>query len=330
MRCGFCGHEWDVTPDWLVRFDEATAGCPACGTDCRSEDRPNFCADPGDQAHYDHAVRAAYWYHSSTHVTWPDHDFDPATCLTEEIRRRMEAATGPGAVQRWTERQKAKALHVGSYEAAIENMFRRMHDEASSLDQFYLYRVQLDPSCSIHPGIEQEPTNWLGDAYLADVCSPETTVFRYVNVHEDPSGVSLAIEPAAVLAVQRISIPLAGDPADPWVASATQRLIAAAAKPVPASPAGRRGKPWRQASPLSAEAHALELEIAEALPPRLRRRFRVDIDEDAVRQRPADLAIKLAGLARLVTRPEVTLKTLDAESWQDAASARRDPDALSS
>ncbi len=38
----------------------------------------------------------------------------------------------------------SKALHVGTYEAAIENMLRRMNDELDSHAQFYLYRVELD------------------------------------------------------------------------------------------------------------------------------------------------------------------------------------------
>ncbi|MDQ7993287.1 MAG: hypothetical protein AAGC63_09310, partial [Propionicimonas sp.] len=76
--------------------------------------------------------------------------------------------TGPGSVERWTARQKAKALHIGTYEAAIENMVRRKADQSGSGEQFFLYRVELSPDCVIEPGVHKEPTNFVGDAHLAD------------------------------------------------------------------------------------------------------------------------------------------------------------------
>lgn len=36
-----------------------------------------------------------------------------------------------------------RELHVGTYETAIENMLRRMHDEAEAQSVFYLHRVAL-------------------------------------------------------------------------------------------------------------------------------------------------------------------------------------------
>ncbi|MEU2142075.1 hypothetical protein [Nocardia rhamnosiphila] len=101
-------------------------------------------------------MRGLYWYHSSTHAVWPDRDFDPAAQLTDETKRRMESQTGPGAVERWAARQKSKALHVGTYEAAIESMLRRMDNQSDAASQFYLHRVQLRSDCAIEPGIHIE------------------------------------------------------------------------------------------------------------------------------------------------------------------------------
>lgn len=316
MRCGSCGEEWLASAEWLDRFNQALVACQVCGTDCRSQDRPDFCADPDDPVHDDSALTSFYWYHTSTHENWPNSDFDPAASLTEETKRRMESiGSGVGAVERWAERQKAKALHVGTYEAAIESMFRRMSDQADSSDRFYLYRVELDHHCVVEPDVHPEPTNWVGDAYLADVCAPGTSVLRYVNVHEDQSSVSLAIEPSAVRAVQMTLLPVASDSSDPWVLEATERLLVAASKLSQESKPERQS--WgRETSALSSEARVLEAEIAAGLPSPLRERFSVGFDEEAFGAAPNAYPMKLVGLKRLVTSARATLEALDAQPWR--------------
>jgi hypothetical protein len=170
MRCGSCRHEWHVDAEWLDRFDQGEESCPMCGTDCQVEGRPNFWAVRDDPSYDDSKVREMYWYHTSTHSNWPDRGFDPAARLAEVTKQRMQQIGTDGrALERWTEGQRAKALHVGTYEAAIENMFRRMSSQDGSTDQFYLYRVQLSPDCVTDPGVHQEPTNFLGDAHLGRV-----------------------------------------------------------------------------------------------------------------------------------------------------------------
>ena len=135
-------------------------------------------------------------------------------------------------------------LHIGTYESAIENMFRRMRDQDGSAEQFYLYRVRLSPDCVIEAGVHQEPTDFVGDARLADVCGPGVNTFRYVNTHEDPSSVSLANEVDAIHAVQRILIPLPVQATDSWVTDATSRLLEAASRPAlsPKSAADSTGR----------------------------------------------------------------------------------------
>jgi hypothetical protein len=318
MRCGSCHHEWIVTQDWLDRFNRALEACPMCGTDCRAEDRPQFYSTPGDPLNDDSAVRGVYWYHSSTHANWPNRNFDPTAFLTDVTKHRMEkSGSGVGAVARWAERQKAKALHVGTYEAAIENVFRRIDDQGDALDKFHLYRVQLSPLCAIAPGVHQEPTDWMGNAYLADVCPPVTNVFRYVNVHEDPSSVSLALEASAIGAVQRIVIPLPVDSTDPWVAQATARLVHAATKPSPPSKSTPRGWSLPAISALSAEARTLESEIASHLPLAIGDRFNLGFDEYGVEANATAYSMKLVGLARLVTHAQAVFDSLDGQPWRE-------------
>lgn len=313
MRCGSCRHEWRVTAQWLDRFNQALEACPNCGTDCQGEDRPDFCAEPIDPSHDDSIVRELYWYHSSTHENWPDKDFDPAGRLTDVTKQRMEEiGSRIGAVERWANRQKTKALHVGTYEAAIENMFRRMNDQSGSADQFFLYRVQLSPNCVIEPGVHQEPTDFVGDAHLAEACGPGVNTLRYVNVHEDPSSISLAVDLDAIHTVQIISIPLPIDAADSWALDATARLLDAVSQPP--LPLQR----WMRQAPsaLVSEARRLEKEISTRLPLALRERFSAAFDEAIFEMDPGAFPAKLIGLARLVTDPQAVLDSLDAQQWR--------------
>src|SRR5699024_2742462 len=103
---------------------------------------PRVTVDAGDPALNDDLVAQFFWYHTSTQPDWPSRDFDPAADLTPGIRRMMG---GDERVTAWAARQRAKALHVGTYEAAVHNMLRRMRDQADRGNQFYLYRVHLKP-----------------------------------------------------------------------------------------------------------------------------------------------------------------------------------------
>lgn len=316
MRCGTCGHEWFVNEQWLDRFNQGLEPCPRCGTDCQVEHRPDFCARPDDPSHNNTTVIGSHWYHSSTHENWPGRNFDPAEDCTEDTRRRMEAMAGPRSVERWAERQKAKALHIGTYEAAIENMFRRMDDQSGSGEQFFLHRVKLSPDCVIEAGVHKEPTNWVGDAYLADVCGPGVNVYRYVNVHEDPSGVSLAVDPTAIHAVQSIPIPLPVDGAHPWIVDATARLTDAVSMP-PVQPTGiLRKMVGRPTSALASEARKLENEVASSLPFASRTRIDAGFAEAAFAATPTAFPAKLLGLTKLVTDFQAVIDAFDSQPWR--------------
>lgn len=318
MRCGSCRRVWRVNAEWLNLFDQALESCPDCGTDCQSEDRPNFCAEQDDAAHDDSLVRELYWYHSSTHANWPAKDFDPTALLTDVTKQRMRAVgCGGGGLERWAERQRTKALHIGTYESAIENMFRRMRDQDGSAEQFYLYRVRLSPDCVIEAGVHQEPTDFVGDARLADVCGPGVNTFRYVNTHEDPSSVSLAIEVDAIHAVQRISVPLPVHAADSWVLDATSRLLDVASRPAPLPRSALERMRRQMLSALAVEARRLETEISARLPLALRDRFHAAFEETSFDADPGAFPAKLLGLARLVTNPQAVIGSLDSEPWRD-------------
>src|SRR5690625_7993377 len=100
---------------------------------------------------------------------------------------------GDERVTAWAARQRAKALHVGSYEAAIHNMLRRVADQGDRHNQFHLFRVRLKPSVIVREDWLIDPTNFVGDVELDDVRPPGIDVARYLNRHEDPGSLSLAL-----------------------------------------------------------------------------------------------------------------------------------------
>ena len=114
---------------------------------------------------------------------------------------------GDRQVTRWAERQRANALHVGTYEAAIHNMLRRIHDQADSGSEFYLHRVRLVPTVAVREGWLVDPSNFLGDVVLDEVRPPGVDVAPYLNYQEDPGALSLALGRSAIASTQQIAIP---------------------------------------------------------------------------------------------------------------------------
>lgn len=225
-------------------------------------------------------------------------------------------SAGPGAVERWAARQKSKALHVGTYEAAVENMFRRIDDEDGSTDQFFLHRVRLRRDCVIEPGVHSEPTDFVGNAYLAEACGPGVNVLRYVNVHEDASRISLALDIDAIDAVQSIPIPLPIDTGDAWITDATARLRSASLRPPePVTSKLQRFRP-RPIPALVTEGRQLVEEAGAELPVNLRDRFGLETDEETFASDPAGFPARILGLVRLVTDPRQVLAALDAQDWR--------------
>lgn len=314
MQCHSCGHEWRVDAEWLERFDQGKETCQSCGTDCHGEDRPDFWALDDAALGEGARVRELYWYHSSTHANWPNLDLDPTATLTEVTKRRFETLGTDGhALDRWAAREKTRAIHLGTYEAAIENMLRRMSDQDGSGSQYYLYRVRLSAQAVVDPGVHPEPTDFVGNVQLEDV-APGVDVLRYVNTHEDPSSISLAVSHRSIGSVQGIPIPPLVDQTTPWVRAATTRLREAASRP-PRQPQTQLERMRRRMpSAVSEELRELEREVASTLPLGLRDRFSVGSNEDDnTSVDPAALAAKLAGLAQLVLDPSAIFSALDDE-----------------
>jgi hypothetical protein len=274
---------------------------------CEAEAAPRVAVDPHDLALTHNTVARLTWYHTSTQPDWPTPDFDPAAELTEETRQRMG---GDGHVARWAARQRAKALHVGTYEAAIHNMLRRIDDQGDRGTQFYLYRVRLVPTISVRKGWLLDPSNFVGDVVLNDVCPPGIDVARYLNYHEDPGAISLALARTAIDSTQRVAIPIPSQEARSWVIEAIRELDSASA--TPSTPSGTRPLGSRAPSPRTSTAHELAASLAEQLPVNLRWQFEsaAAFSDDLV---PEEWARYICGVMDLILDPARILRELDNE-----------------
>ncbi len=269
------------------------------------EHSPRVTVDPDDAALDDHEVAGFAWYHMSTQPDWPTRDYDPAAGLTARTRKMMG---GDERVAAWAARQRAKALHVRTYEAAIHNMLRRIQDQADRGNRFHLSRVRLRPSVAVRADWLIDPSNFVGDVVLAEVCPPGVDVARYLNYHEDPGGLSLALGREAIASVQQVAVPLADASDEDWVQCAVATLVAASDATVPAT--GRLGQLMRPSSPRAAQGRELGVDLAERLPVNLRDQF-VSAAAFAEGEDPERWAHRTSCLFDLIDDPGRVLAALD-------------------
>jgi hypothetical protein len=260
MLCGSCKARFVVDLDWIDRWEQGNEECRGCGMTCENEAAPRVTVDPADPALDSDSVLRMFWYHTSTQPDWPAKDFDPEAQLTDETRWLMG---GDRQVAEWAERQRGKALHVGTYEAAIHNMLRRINDQSDGDSQFYLYRVRLKPTTVVREDWVIDPSNFAGDVILREVCHPGDDAARYLNYHEDPGGLSLALGRDAIADVQQVTIP-APDAYDiDWVRGAVDALSDAVKENDPPADAPS----WIR--PASSSQASVARELAEGLADRL-------------------------------------------------------------
>lgn len=239
------------------------------------------------------------------HPDWPTRGFDPAAVLTLETRLMMGGAE---LVDEWAVRQRAKALHVGTYEAAIHNMLRRIRDQADWGSLLYLYRVHLKPSVVARKGWLPDPSNVVGDVVLDEVCSPGVDVARYLSYHEDPGGFSPALGRDAVASVQRVTVPLLGAWDEDGVRDAVEALAAASDTVVPAT--GRLSRFIRPVSLRPVLGRELGAALAGRLPINLQAQF-ASAAAFAEGDNPVRWARRTSGLIRLIDEQVRALAALD-------------------
>jgi sarcosine oxidase delta subunit len=182
-------------------YDACWLECPECGDrvvmsfegqahgearTCRSghqvsaqEESPAL-TDPFDTAMDPAGIERLVWYHTSTRSDWPPTDDSP----------------------------RAKATHLGTFESAVENMFRRMDDEDDVDKQFFLHRVRIACRAEDASPVGIELGDIVGNVKLHVLYDKGYRVIRYVNVIEHPGSISLVVVPSVITHVQTLAVPL--------------------------------------------------------------------------------------------------------------------------
>lgn len=205
MKCD-CGAVSPLTQSAYVAGESrARMPCATCGEDIHYGPAVAAIRDPDDAALRSSDVNTFAWYHTSTQPDWPSEEY------AAQFARDLNWTDRPFGPSResFIASQTSKALHVGTYEAAIENMLRRMDDQGDGASQFYLYRValRLDPTL-INSRFRDENHEDAADISVHELDRENRSAVRYLNVHEAIGSLSLAIRPGSIAAVQRIAIPM--------------------------------------------------------------------------------------------------------------------------
>ncbi|MGJ9486104.1 hypothetical protein [Actinotignum sp. GS-2025b] len=233
MRCEKCERKWKASDEWLGKFFNYQEGqCPECGARHLEENvHLRVDGDPEDAARNVSKLTSLYWYHTSTHPDWPKKVYDPREEWSPEFREIMrQEQPDVGSV----EEQQDVALHVGTYEAAVHNMIRRIGFQCDGGKQFYLYRVMLSEAASIAVDIPLDPAPTFGDLKFSSQEFPSNAdILRYVNLHEDPGSVSLALRREAIRSVVRYEIPIRTEVAPLLVEEVADRIERAKCEPLP-------------------------------------------------------------------------------------------------
>ncbi|WP_078311272.1 MULTISPECIES: hypothetical protein [unclassified Mycobacterium] len=177
FECPECGNRVVMTFEDRIKGESRSCRCEQ---EVSAQELHPVLTDLSDPATDPAQIERMAWYHSTTRTDWPPTDESP----------------------------EVNATHLGTFESAIENMFRRMNHESDAESQFYLYRVHITCADSEVSPLGEEPTDFLGNVRLGLLSEKGFRVVRYVNVHEHPGSISLAVVPSVITHVQTLAIPL--------------------------------------------------------------------------------------------------------------------------
>jgi hypothetical protein len=122
MRCNSCGQTSILSGADYIRLDnenDAHMECDHCDDSIHFGPLAAGIRDQNDPALDDGMLSRFSWYHSSPYANWPNTDCErdmKAMFSTSRARALM------GDPEPYLQAQLDKALHLGTYEAAIENV----------------------------------------------------------------------------------------------------------------------------------------------------------------------------------------------------------------
>lgn len=193
--CPLCENRCSQTHTERENGDEVA--CTACGNTFASDVDSVIVRDPDDPVLDADTVAGFSWFHTTIHQHWP-----------------IPEAWGPKAV----------ALHLGTYESAVEMMLHRMAFQSEADKPFYVHRVTINPAAPIDPVVGADVgEGFTGFVPPASFTDGGFTVRRYLNAEEHRGAISLAVVPEAIATVQTVALPVAASIGDPdpalWAAA---------------------------------------------------------------------------------------------------------------
>lgn len=205
MRCE-CGAVVVLSPREYWEQSSGSRWCEGCQEDVNFGPYTTLLRNMTDPLLPNSDVGRHAWYHTSKYRDWPAQDAflaERERFLAEHPMRDtldFESIAELGA---------SKALHIGTYEAAVENMLRRMRDQTEVGGTFYLHRVELRLRTSdINDGFLDENVDDVSQIPLSGLEARGLLAIRYLNVRESLGSLSLAIDPAAIASIQTIELPI--------------------------------------------------------------------------------------------------------------------------
>lgn len=206
MRCEHCSaSNWLTAKDYAAR-PEAIMTCSGCKEDFNFGPAVIDLRSPTDAALDDSQLPQLAWYHTTKDSEWPQIKKPPQDDLVNHLRDRA----------RWSEEKidahrqidENQALHLGTYEAAIESMLRRMNEQNDQTSVFYLNRVRLRPDLVVESGFRDENHTEAAKITSFDLEQRGVNGIRYLNAYESIGSISLATGRKAIDSIQRTVVPV--------------------------------------------------------------------------------------------------------------------------
>ncbi|TSE15051.1 hypothetical protein B1A87_003095 [Arthrobacter sp. KBS0703] len=340
MRCEHCMVSNLMTAEnYHSLSGSGMTACSGCREDFNFGPKVIDLRDLEDEALDATKVPELAWYHTTTDPEWPRASW---TLPDKELRHLRETACWPEEqIERHRRFYENQALHVGTYEAAIESMLRRMEEQDDRESVFYLHRVRLRQDIRVAPDWRDENHEQAAKITWMDLAAQNWDVIRYLNAHEAMGSISLALVRDATASTQQIRLPVPRL-VDPHSEATLARMrsyrkgvgeIREAAAGRALSPleklrqraAARQGElrtpePIEVHGVLSKMGHYVADQYLAGVSPVVRHDFLHAIGgPNAENNDEADLAwlTKVANLAALLTHADKVLNALDNQPWQD-------------
>ncbi|MFI5898044.1 hypothetical protein ACIA5D_48975 [Actinoplanes sp. NPDC051513] len=199
MRCSCGGVEDLSAADYEAEINEAHIPCSRCWGSIHFGRAVAALRNLKDPALENEQLGRLAWYHTSTSPDWPS--------LTYEVQERQRLRDFGLVTDEQIAMLSGLALHVGTYEAAIENVLRRMKYQDDRDSRFFLYRVALDlDSTRVETGYRDENEQRAARLSNTELRAEGLQAVRYLNVYESPGSLSLAVTADAIAAVHMVDL----------------------------------------------------------------------------------------------------------------------------